>query len=1115
MRSDILQWLATSKNGLEIRALAKALGWDDLISLNRELLSLQSSGQARISQNRWQATPSGRQTAAANSKPTSRSPAVKVDRSVNKPETSSLTKPTGKIEADALATVPVQARRQQEAVSRVPTTRSQGELNVPALLSYYRACLSIEDRSDPKAGWDEAGTRFTPIRLNGPWWPTDGRPAILTVARSLLPEGFQQAMGRSTGDGTIHLGYPIDVFGQKSTGVMVRAVCSVPLRWKATQDDVVVFETVETSVTLNAGWMAYHRKHVNFQALADRIGTGVVDDDMDDGEADTLPTQQFDLKELCLLLNMAFAKKRNGELKPEATDFSLPSSAGMHNVAALFVTGGARYSAASIRDLEVLAKAPATQHQGTALGTLLGLTPPARADDNAVLEPIDLTYSQLAAVRSALSEPLSVITGPPGTGKSQVVTAILASAAAHGRTVLFASRNHAALDAVEPRLAELSPDRPLMVRFSRRWGDGTSVRIADLIRAIVARPVTVQDAGAPDNLIMSLSHLDNERAAVMDRAAKIAADRHSVAALEAELAQLLTALRMSASEAMALPAPQCPTSVVEGAKPALSERVLGAVPNVIRLGMAKLLHKPAWHSAGCPIPSKAQLKEHEQWVAKLQRVQALVPEIHRLAASIPSEDEQTELGRRLERLTGEIGVAARRLMPTIAKSLDWIDEEQRQRLMEIRGNSGKERLTGPDVRMVLRNYPIWALSNLTVAKFTPPEPIFDYVVIDEASQCDIASALPLLARARQAIIVGDPAQLGVVSTLSPDWEVETLGTLGLANAPGIGRFRQSRNSLFDVASTVQGASRHLLTDHFRCHADIAAYVETFYGSQLSVLTETGHLRPPPGQRPGLYWEPVDGPVLEASKGCHSPSEAAAIIDALRTLLIDQKYEGSVGVCTPFREQANRLSDKIAEAFPPELVAQRRLIAQTANGFQGDARDVIFISPCLGSDMPMGSLGFVREGGNLFNVAVSRAKAVCCIFGNADFARQSGIPHITRLIGACDRQSQRAEAAPIFDSPWEERLFVALAEAGIKCTPQYPIAGRRLDLAWFSEGGRRLDIEVDGDRYHRDASGLRKVDDLWRDHQLRGLGWEVIRFWVYELREDVNGCVERVRRAIAE
>jgi superfamily I DNA and/or RNA helicase len=195
-----------------------------------------------------------------------------------------------------------------------------------------------------------------------------------------------------------------------------------------------------------------------------------------------------------------------------------------------------------------------------------------------------------------------------------------------------------------------------------------------------------------------------------------------------------------------------------------------------------------------------------------------------------------------------------------------MDDGERKYLLEMRGNTGKGRLSGPEVAAVLRHYPIWALSNLTVARFVPPELIFDYVVIDEASQCDIASALPLLARARRAVVVGDPAQLGVVSTLSPEWEVELLETLGLSSAPGIGRFRQSRNSLFDLASTVNAASRHLLTDHFRCHADIAAYVEGFYGSQLSVLTEPTQLNPPPGQRPGLFWEDISGTIEEARKG---------------------------------------------------------------------------------------------------------------------------------------------------------------------------------------------------------------------------------------------------------
>jgi len=54
----------------------------------------------------------------------------------------------------------------------------------------------------------------------------------------------------------------------------------------------------------------------------------------------------------------------------------------------------------------------------------------------------------------------------------------------------------------------------------------------------------------------------------------------------------------------------------------------------------------------------------------------------------------------------------------------------------------------------------------------------------------------------------------------------------------------------------------------------------------------------------------------------------------------------------------------------------------------------------------------------------------------------------------------------------------------------------------------IDIEVDGD-CHRNSDGTRKMDDVWRDIQLQGLGWKVMRFWTYQLREDMKGCVDKI------
>src|SRR5262249_6125947 len=81
---------------------------------------------------------------------------------------------------------------------------------------------------------------------------------------------------------------------------------------------------------------------------------------------------------------------------------------------------------------------------------------------------------------------------------------------------------------------------------------------------------------------------------------------------------------------------------------------------------------------------------------------------------------------------------------------------------------------------VTRLLPCWAVTSLSAGGRLPFEPaLLDAVVIDEASQCDIASALPLLFRARRAVIMGDPLQLKHVSTVVPQQDRLMLASHGL------------------------------------------------------------------------------------------------------------------------------------------------------------------------------------------------------------------------------------------------------------------------------------------------------------------------------------------------
>jgi len=220
------------------------------------------------------------------------------------------------------------------------------------------------------------------------------------------------------------------------------------------------------------------------------------------------------------------------------------------------------------------------------------------------------------------------------------------------------------------------------------------------------------------------------------------------------------------------------------------------------------------------------------------------------------------------------------------------------------------------------------------------------------------------------------------------------------------------------------------------------------------------------------------------------------------------------VVTPFRQQANRLRDALFESDTEfyNVLVRANTHVDTAHGFQGDERDVIIFSLSAGPGMPRGSRSFLRETGNLLNVAVSRARAVLHVVGNRNWAKRCTIGHIEQLASYRERKPPFKNRGPWHphESPWEEKLYKALIKVGLEPRPQLSISGRRLDLALIRNGDKplKIDLEVDGD-CHRNPDGTRKIDDIWRDIKLQGLGWKVMRFWTYQLREELDRCVEKI------
>ena len=429
--------------------------------------------------------------------------------------------------------------------------------------------------------------------------------------------------------------------------------------------------------------------------------------------------------------------------------------------------------------------------------------------------------------------------------------------------------------------------------------------------------------------------------------------------------------------------------------------------------------------------------------------------------------------------------------------------------------------------------PCWAITSLSARGRLPLEAgTFDLLVIDEASQCDIASALPLLYRSKSAVILGDPQQLRHISALRQDKDSQLLLQHGLDT--DFISWSYSAHSLFDLASSLCNSDDIVtLRDHHRSHADIVGHSnEQFYENRLRIATNYSGLRMPSKSAPAIRWVDLKGRVVRPSSGgAVNEEEAQAVVEELQRLL-QQNYRGSIGVVSPFRAQANRIRDMLERnGDTSQRLISNDCLIDTVHRFQGDERDVMIFSPVVSSGITDNALRFLAANGNLFNVAITRARSALLVVGDKAAASSSGVEYLKRFVDYVEglsnsRQTPEDSKAlqwgpeyPIVSRPervsdWERYFYKTLYQDGHRPIPQYTVDQYDLDFALFGSGERKLDIEVDGELYHRDWNGELCRQDQIRNQRLIEMGWDVIRFWVYEIRDDLEGCRTRVNEWVA-
>jgi very-short-patch-repair endonuclease len=335
-------------------------------------------------------------------------------------------------------------------------------------------------------------------------------------------------------------------------------------------------------------------------------------------------------------------------------------------------------------------------------------------------------------------------------------------------------------------------------------------------------------------------------------------------------------------------------------------------------------------------------------------------------------------------------------------------------------------------------------------------------------------------------------------------------------------------SLFDLANATCGPEDIVaLRDHHRSHEHIIEFSnQEYYEGRLRVATRYDRLKTPAADQPAVRWVDVPGTTIKpGSGGAVNEEEAKAVVREI-SRLVEQGYKGTIGVVSPFRAQANRIRElAMANSALYRKLTEMDFLADTVHKFQGDERDVMFFSPVVSKGITRGAIGFLNKTGNLFNVAITRARAALIVVGDrsailsgevaylSKFSKYVGLLATKKDIREPDHGRDLGAEYPRVSNPesvsdWERIFYSAMYKVGIRAIPQYSVEKYMLDFAVVN-GARRLNIEVDGERYHRNWDGELCRRDQIRNQRMIELGWDVKRFWVYQIRDDMSTCIQNV------
>lgn len=708
------------------------------------------------------------------------------------------------------------------------------------------------------------------------------------------------------------------------------------------------------------------------------------------------------------------------------------------------------------------------------------------------LFPFGCNASQERAVKAALANQISVIQGPPGTGKTQTILNIIANLLVEKKSVLIVSNNNSATENVSEKLGR----------------NGLGFLVAPLgnkenKEAFIAnQPLLNPELPSWSKTTAEINRAASEVRAALDSIENVFVMQERLALCRQELAEVKIEKKHFEQEHA--------LNFNAGNINVPSARIMKLLGRIKRLA-----HRPdqdsknIWHRIKNAVSNldielrlrfilkiKTKLKDAAildiitllEWQFYLRRTDELTTEITHLEHSLSQLDAKALMAS----LTADS-------MLILKSALAHRYNKPRKKIATVRElfNSGKS---------LLEDYPIVLSTTFSSRLCVNSDTLFDYVIMDEASQVAVETGLLALTCAKNAVIVGDTLQLPNVVTEEDAAKLDEIRKY--SNIPD--SYDAAHHSfLSSVLATIPNVPETLLREHYRCHPDIINFCnQKFYGGNLLIMTkredEEKHL---------FALTTAEG---EHCRGHYNQREIDAVKLELLPML-DNLEE--TGIIAPYNRQVEQFHAQIPEVE-----------VATVHKYQGREKDTIIMS--VTDDV----ITDFSDNANLLNVAISRAKNRFCLVvtGNPQELKgnihdllgyinyQQGVVIHSKLRSIYDYLFSHIETKHNISEYNSENLTFDLIEKIRKSYPQlshikalchYPLRSLIRDTAGLSEREAKyathpsthidfliinrvskiplLAVETDGYSYHNETTDQFQRDKM-KDHILEILGLPLLR-----------------------